>query len=595
MASVIEARVVSVTEQEVHRVIGNTDRGSILYAKFEWEKIGGLKNFKLVIARTNELPLFSGMRFDFYFRDEVFITNRKIFSGYSEITPSRETDELTIEIEGKGYYWKLEQRTLNVDYTTQTINGIINDLDLSGLDITLSETEINPPSGTHTIYFKDKTYVQVLDTLLKIANSEYSDVQYIWGVDENRELYFKPLPSTGDDVAQKFFEGFDFQKPEVSFDNKIVNKVLLYRPTSADEKESELIGTYENTVSQGQYGIYDKKIMIGDYVDDTSAEAFADAILQEFSEPKKMISIKNFYRKDAIILSGLIAYDDGTDQDTMIVDPGTGTEDFEYRVSDLNEERFRRIWEPDFYGVSTKPQEKITVVNECELASEWSTNLSYTVFNSATSNVLTGRRVLSLGRAANQPGGDYIEYELPNVISGLIDVRIRMYFYIAVPDISVKFYDIEGNYIEIKPNMFNNELIGKWMQFIYNCKNDSYTSNLYVKQSGSLKKPLAVDSNSSTTGLLIGSTKGSIRNLAKVRIELGEGNKYANLIALDRIEAKNKSWEYSRLTLDKAVYTIDKDYVISDMEFGNKKSSIVDELNNSIQKGDLAFDMFTKS
>lgn len=595
MASSIEARIISITGEEVYRIIGNTERGSILSAQFEWEKIGGLRNFELTIARNNEVPLFSGMRFDFYFRDDIFLTNTKIFSGYSEITPSRETSENIIAVSGKGYYWQLEERLVNDNYVGKSIQEIIEDLDLTDMDISLS-TNIVPPSGVYNVNFKDRTYLQVLNTLLMIANAEYATSQYIWYVDENRELNFHILTSTGSEVAQKFFEGYDFQNPEVDFDKKIINRVLMYRATSASSKESEFVATYNNTDSQGKNGIKEDKFVLGDYLDNTGIAEIAEGILSEYAEPKKSISIKNFYRKDSDLITGLIAYNDGTDDDTMIVNVGFGNQDFEYRISSLSEERFRRIWLSDYYGISTKPQEKITLVNECDDLTGWTQNIPNSTIITSDDTVLTGRQVFKWTRSASQPAGDYIELDLTNIIGNLIDVRFNVYFVDYVADITFSFFDIEGNQVDIIPDISNGSLINKWLKFTEDTRAILEEGLLHVQKTATPFSPLAITSNSVDSSLLITHTDTQvIRNLAKVKITLGAGTINPDIIYIDRIEAKNKAWEYSRLTLDKAVYTIDKDYVVSDMEFGNRKLSIVDEIKDGVKKGDLAFDMFANN
>jgi len=595
MASIIEARLMSITGEEVYRIIGNTERGAILSCTFEWEKIGGLRNFEMNINKNNDVPLFNGMRFDFYFRDDTFLTNTKIFSGYSELTPVKESNSNIMIISGKGYYWKLENKILNQDFSSVTIQEVIEYLDLTDLDIQLSIDYFSTPTGTYSFDFKDKNYIQVLDTLLMIANKEYATTQYIWLINEKRELCFYPLPSTGENVNQKFFEGFDFQAPEVSYDNEIINKVLIYRPTLADSKQTELVGTFEDTASQDINGIHDKKIMIGDYVDNNAAEDFADAVLSEYSMPKKLIAINNFYRADSKIINGLIAYDDGLDADTMEIDRGTGLEDFEYRVSELSEERFRRIWLPDFYGISTKPQEKITLVNECDSLDIWSQSLSNSAIIESSDYVFTGRQVFKWTRDASQPAGDYIELSLNNIIGNLIDVRFNIYFSSYVANITFTFYDSEGNTVTITPDINNSALVNNWVQFVEDVRSIEETKILYVKKASNPYAPMEVTNDLEDKHLLISHTDEQvIRNLVKVRITLGAGTVNADIIYIDRIEAKNKSWEYSRLSLDKAKYTIDKDYVISDIEFGNKKVSIVDEIKDGIKKGDLAFDMFAK-
>ena len=300
MSNVIDARVISITGEEIARLDGATNRGKILEHSFTWEKIGGLRNFTLRINKENMIPFFNGMRWEFYFKDATFLDIKKIFTGYTEIIPTSESDEPTILIEGKGYYNKLKEKFLTQDYNNQSINTIINSLNFSGLDLDTNFFNIAGPSVNVTVSFKNKTFTQVLDTLLQIANSSYLTTQYIWGVDENRGLYFKALESVYPDVRQKLFEGYNFQNPQVELSNTVVNRLTVFRPTLADSKITELVAVYNNSDSQQKYGIIEDKLTLGDYVDTATAARIASAILEEKQDPEKLIKVDEVYTKDIV-------------------------------------------------------------------------------------------------------------------------------------------------------------------------------------------------------------------------------------------------------------------------------------------------------
>lgn len=637
MASAIEARIMSITNDEVYRIIGNTNRGKLLKVIFNYSKIGGLIDFEVTLPANTEAPLFSGMRFDFYYRDDIFLNNRKIFTGWSDENPLKDSNENSLTVKGFGYYNKLKNKLLTATYTDKTINYILKDLSLSDLDISLSD-DIISDSFTFDIAFKEKNYAQVLDLLLKIANTNYSTEQYVYGVDEERQLYFKKFISSGTTVRQKYYEGYDFQNPELTLNSDIINKVIIYRIKSADSKDTEFVANYIDSVSFVENGEHSKKIIVPDYTDNNAIVRLTNAILKQRANPTVNVKLKDFYRRDCAILENNVYYEDSNGSNIILVNDGTGEKELYYRTSELNEYYFERILQPDYYGLLTKPKEKLFIINECNNLSEWNlTHLSNSTVELDSSKVLTRRNSLKWSRDVSQPAGDYIEYTLDNILAGIIELKIYIYFETAMPDVSIKFYDSYTNYVEIVSDKTNNALLNNWLQltavvsanntpgnifspadnFNLSILHNSVYSALGLNTNGHeeiLKLNisvfayyLAVEKDSSLFNLTV-NTRGEdkllimdhysiplICNLTKIKIELGAGTASANTFYIDRIECKNISWDYYRLALAKAKYTIDKDYILSNLEFGEVKPTLVDEIKDKLEKGDIAFDIYAKT
>lgn len=644
MSNTIEARVVSITGEEVYRLNGNTRNGDIINAIFNWEKIGGLREFQLDINRENEVTLFPGMRWEFYFKDEIFLDFKKIFTGYTEIIPTAESENPLISLTGKGYYWKLKEKQLTQTFTSTAIGTIINALDYSGLDLDATEFDIQAPSVNITVEFKNKTYIQVLDTLLAVANENYKTNQYIWGVDENRGLYFKPLPSTGTDVNKKLFEGYQFQDPEVKVSDKIVNSLDVFRATQADPKATEFVATYNDTVSQGEYGIRKEKVTVSDYIDTTSIARLANAILEERSDPDKIISISNFYVKDAEIVEGNLVFEDSSGVNNWAW--RTSLTDFPnavFRDASLSQTGFDRILEADFYGISTKPQNKTLLINECDSLDGWTQNTPNSTIIINDDTVLTGRKVFKWARAAGQPAGDYIEYTLLDLIQNPLAVGFSIYFDTYPANITFTFTSSFGQEYSQTIDTSNTGIVDTWLTFNFNLPRDYVSTTLDVLPSaGPPVEPLEVSpveagalqdlqvepaatnfqdlqvENSPGTLLdlqvqaeTIGTPEDlevnywldengdafgdRLDNIEKVRITLGAGDSNANTIYIDRIGAQNFSWAYSRLTLEKAEYNVTRNFILGNLEFGKKRDTLTDQIKNKVGKGDLAFDMYAKT
>jgi hypothetical protein len=79
-----------------------------------------------------------------------------------------------------------------------------------------------------------------------------------------------------------------------------------------------------------------------------------------------------------------------------------------------------------------------------------------------------------------------------------------------------------------------------------------------------------------------------------VSIRVVYNGSVARTFYLDRFDAQTKAWAYSNLTLEKVKYKIERDYVLSDAEFGEKFPSLIDEIKDEIKPGGTAFDIYSK-
>ncbi len=597
MSNSLELRLVSITDNEVYRIQGNTRRGIVLNGGFTWNKIGGLRSFEVTISRDSEMPSFPGMRLEFYFRDEVYGTLNKIFTGFVKILPTPENNEKTITFEGTGYVTKFEERLLSQTYLNASIEDVINSLDYSGLDLDLTANSVSPPViNISEITFSDKTYVQVFNTLLQIANNDITNDEYVWGIDENRGIYFKRLPSVFPDVKKKYFEGYHFQDPSVEFDDDVINKLTVFRATKVDPKETELVNTYEDSSSQDQYGVREKKLTISDYTDDSSIALIADSILQDKKEPTKVITIDNFFIKDGEVTEGNIILDDNGTIFNMQLDDNSVLFNTIYRnpvVDDLN---YFRVLEADYYGISNKPQEKHVLVNECDSLGEWTLSVPNSTIVEDDINVMTGRQSFKWTRDPSQVSGDYIEFELEDRLHNPISVLFMLYFAGNASNITFSFYDSEGRVTDIEFDS-SDERINTWLKITDDSVNLSGAGPelLQINDTGPTPSELLeINDGVEDTNMFIGADAG-LRDLTKVRITLGIGTAEYDEVYIDRIQLKNKAWSYSRLSLDNAQYRVTKDFIIGELEFGNKKASLVDEIKDKLSRGDTAYDLYTRS
>ena len=65
-------------------------------------------------------------------------------------------------------------------------------------------------------------------------------------------------------------------------------------------------------------------------------------------------------------------------------------------------------------------------------------------------------------------------------------------------------------------------------------------------------------------------------------------------VFLDRLELKAKSYLTNKLMLEKIRYKLNKDYALSDAEFGDKFPTLHDTINEKVKEGDIALSIFSK-
>lgn len=601
MSNTLEIRIISATDEEIYRVSGDTKLGAVLSASFNWDKIGGLREFELNLPRNYNIPLGIGSRIEFYFRDEIFLQTRKIYTGYVTELPSSSTEELVVTLSGKGYYWKLENKTLTTSYAATSIENIILAMDYTGLDLDLSAFDVADATYTITeISFEDKTYIQVLDRLLQIANAAYSTTQFIWGVNEDRGIYFSSLPSTGTEVRSKLFEGYQFQAPEVEIGDEVINRVTAYRATKADPKQTELVAVYDNLESQARNGVINQKIVSDDYVDTVEIARIADGILEEYAEPKLRITASDYFSIDAEPVIDNFVVDDNGSIDNLTFVEASGTSNAVLRLPTVDIAEFDRILPADFYGISTKPQEKTFVLTDCETLDDWTESTPNSTASITDLDVATGRNAILWERVASQPAGDYLEFELSDyVIDGLLSVSFFLKFKAQVPDLTVEIFDRKGESFTVAiegADYPSPDLEDTWLELIIPLDGEIVEGVLHV-QGAVLFRPFGVQlaSGDSKHKLGVSSLNPQLSNFSKIRFTLGEGTVDANSLVLDRVSARNKGWSYDRLELETAKYEISKNLITGQVTFGNTQESLISELLGEFKKGDIAYDLYARS
>jgi len=361
-------KLVSLTGQLIQYLRNTDDTGEILKCTVEQLKNGGVNTIVFSVDRRTNIPVFPGLIIEVYKDAELFAT------GYSDTVPQPQSDNPELEVKCLGFMHKLKLLTVTKTYNSVTLSEIIEDLEpeFNQVDIFYDAGKIDLPATTVTdLRFEDKSLFEVIQTINQIANEDWETAQYRWFIDNERTINFAEIPQEAD---RGIFEGFNYQNPTVEDDDsKIINRVLLWRTSSADSKETEYITTLNDTDSQGKYGIRDKKITFPDFMDTTTINKFGNAVLQRFKDPKTRVGIDD--------LEGI---------------------DFPFSFYKLTD-RFDEYWQ---------------LMSECDDFDNWDlSNVDDTSVELSTEQVLTGRRSIKCTTDVGSLN-EYIQLNLPTPIFG---------------------------------------------------------------------------------------------------------------------------------------------------------------------------------
>ena len=274
---------ISPSGEQVSYLQTGRGQGCKLEPELTCRKYGNLDKFSIMIARANELPIFTGMDVQFIYK------NKKFAYGYVEDVPESDQNGGMVKITGSGYAQKLKDKKITLSVTDETVNEIIDTIGTTyfadlGINYNASKNQApstNIPSGE----WKNKSIEKIIQDLISVSNEDFQTVEFIYGIDALGDFYYNGIQNNSPKAGM--FEGFKYQEAETEEDPKsIVNRVETYRTTLADPEITEFVDTFEDSDSIDNNGIYERKLVISDFVDDDTAEKIAEGIIQDNKNPK---------------------------------------------------------------------------------------------------------------------------------------------------------------------------------------------------------------------------------------------------------------------------------------------------------------------
>lgn len=174
------------------------------------------------------------------------------YSGYILSRPVEGTTESTYTFKAHGYYNRLDSMYLFQTYENMDVSDIVRDIARQAektQDIIYNDTKIITAGYTvQKLVFDGTSVKNALKTLADFA------IDFVYGVDENRNLYFKPRNASINEQA-RLTVGAHISSYVPEWDvSKIVNWARV-KGGNIDEEGEQWLCTVEDSTSQGKYGI----------------------------------------------------------------------------------------------------------------------------------------------------------------------------------------------------------------------------------------------------------------------------------------------------------------------------------------------------
>lgn len=270
-----------------HRLSNDGTNSPLISAEFEYTN-NGCGKFSMTLSKDHKIPIAYEQRIDI----SLFGDNKAWYSGYVQTRPVEGSTETEWEYSGYGFFNQLDGVLVNKTYTNTEISAIVRDIILTYLD-----GKTNIVAGTD-IYSTGYTaegikfdYVTAKDVIKQL--SEFA-VNYIYGVDENRMLFFKPV-ETDINEDSRFWVGYHITSflPEEDIDS-VENHLFVM------DKDSNVVYETLSQESIDAYGLKQVTKKLPNTDSAVDAKQWGDAQLESLKTPKRTAKVTLVNTKDII-------------------------------------------------------------------------------------------------------------------------------------------------------------------------------------------------------------------------------------------------------------------------------------------------------
>lgn len=229
----------------------------------------------------------------------LFNDSRPWYSGYIIQRPVAGTTETTYTFKAHGYYNQLSKVVLFTSYENMEVSAIVTAIAREverkvGLEFNRDKI-ISTGYRISKIQFLGVTAKEALTQLMDFA------IDYVFGVDEYRNLYFRPR-TTEINPEARFWVGQHLDDYAPTWDiDKLVN-VAHVKGATVDDDGEQWLAMSEDLPSQVEYGVQESTYSLPTAYAVEDAKRYADAQISRYKEPIKSAKVKgvnlNYPRTD---------------------------------------------------------------------------------------------------------------------------------------------------------------------------------------------------------------------------------------------------------------------------------------------------------
>lgn len=263
-----------------------SERDSIESMNFELVETGCGK----VEITFRKLPTNAELNYRQRIDIHLFNDSRPWYSGYIITRPIPGTsDTNAYKFTGHGYYNLLDKVLIFKTYENVEVSNIVVDIARqveNKVGLTFNGNKIiNTSYVISKIEFDGVTAKEALKQLTDFA------IDYVYGVDEYRQLYFMPRNNEINEQA-RFWVGMHIGPYSPSWDvDKIVNRAYI-KGGNVDDEGEQWLGMVEDVGSQAEYGIQEAVWSLPSAYSTDDGKRWGENQIQKYKEPVKSAKVQ---------------------------------------------------------------------------------------------------------------------------------------------------------------------------------------------------------------------------------------------------------------------------------------------------------------
>lgn len=240
----------------------------------------GCGEFTLTLGRKPEFDLTYNHRVDIH----LFGDSNPWYSGYIIKKPTAGTTENTFTYEGFGYFNQLENTLVNQVYENSEISNIVKNIMTTWIE---SDTDIRYRASKiiHTGYTANKLLFDYVTGKEAIEQLSEFATNFVFGVDEYRELFFKPIPREINEDS-RYWIGWHVHEFTPEEDIESVTNYIYVKAGKLKEDGTNILYQAKDDKSIKDYGLKKAVLQIPSALTETDAQRWGDAKLQELKDPR---------------------------------------------------------------------------------------------------------------------------------------------------------------------------------------------------------------------------------------------------------------------------------------------------------------------